>query len=182
MPDIPARIRDLPLFAACPVEICELLPDGRTNRNYRVGAGDRVYFVRLSAAGHAEHGIDRHREYAAIQSLLAIIQGPTWALLLLGMFWRRATGWGGLACFVLGIGVSTFLTVYQKTTGGPFNAEEPFFAIASISFLVSAVTLVLVSLLTRPRSPEELRGLVYRSPLHDDEAQDALGGRAGKED
>lgn len=69
MTAIPAQIRDLPLFSTSPVDTCQLLPEGRTNRNYRVSADGRVYFVRLSAPGHAQHGIDRQKEYAAIQSL-----------------------------------------------------------------------------------------------------------------
>jgi SSS family solute:Na+ symporter len=117
--------------------------------------------------------------YAAIQSILAIIQGPTLALLLGGMFWRRATPAGGFLCLVVGLSVSTFLTVYQKSAAAPpFNAEEPFFAIAAISFSVSMLTLILVSLVTTPKTPEELRGLVYRASFRDDEAQDALRERA----
>ena len=48
MSELPAPIRRLPLFSACDALTCQLLPEGRTNRNYRVDAGDQVYFVRLS--------------------------------------------------------------------------------------------------------------------------------------
>ena len=55
-----------------------------------------------------------------------------------------------------------------------FNADEPFFAIATISFVVTVVVNFGVSHLTPRASPEELRGLVFRWADDDDEAQDAL--------
>jgi SSS family solute:Na+ symporter len=237
--------------------------------------------------------------YAAIQSMLSIFQGPTLAILLGGMFWRRATSKGAVASLVVGITLAISLHVYQKSTvsvveerlgsavvsavyedegetsigeiglcrvengtlryrdtvevsrdgkvvatgainllrpveemsktgqapslgpnvadtsgvdgnvavrvsidsedwklpdkkdqklratdriipfesAAPFNAEEPFFAIAAIAFAASLLTLILVSLFTRPKTVEELRGLVYRASLHDDEAQAALAER-----
>ena len=76
MSQLPKAIRNLPLFSGCDEPTCELLPEGRTNRNYRVDTGDQVYFVRLSAPGHTEHGIDRQKEYAAIKNLHAAGLGP----------------------------------------------------------------------------------------------------------
>ena len=35
--------------------------------------------------------------YTAIQSMFSLVQGPSLAILLLGVLWRRATSWGGLA-------------------------------------------------------------------------------------
>ena len=74
--DIQAELQSLPLFSGCDDPTCELLPEGRTNRNYRVDTGGQVYFVRLSAPGHAEHGIDRRKEYAAIENLHTAGLGP----------------------------------------------------------------------------------------------------------
>ena len=38
--------------------------------------------------------------YVAIQTFLSFFQGPVFSILLLGMFWPRATQWGGLAGLV----------------------------------------------------------------------------------
>jgi len=76
MPDDPTDFRSLPIFSNCVHLTTELLPEGRTNHNYRVTADGQTYFVRLSAPGHQEHGIDREKEYAAIQNLHAIALGP----------------------------------------------------------------------------------------------------------
>jgi SSS family solute:Na+ symporter len=98
--------------------------------------------------------------YAAIQSMLAILQGPTIALLFVGMFWRRATGPGGFAGVTFGLALAISLTVYHKVWG-LFASEEPFFYIAPISCFATVAVLVGVSLLTPPKTAEELRGLIY---------------------
>src|SRR4030095_12691651 len=52
--------------------------------------------------------------YTAIQSILAVIQGPTIALLFVGMFWRRATAEAGFLGSVAGFFTSISLTVLHK--------------------------------------------------------------------
>jgi len=125
--------------------------------------------------------------YTAIQSLFAIIQGPSLAILIGGMFWRRATPAAAVWTICVGVSVATSLFSWQKYAAyvkepTPFNAAEPFFMIAAISCAVSFLTLFLVSHLTRPKSIEELRGLVFRGTLGDDEAQGALRDRGEEED
>ena len=44
--------------------------------------------------------------YIAIQSFMTFIQGPNLALILLGILWARATGWGGLAGLLAGLASS----------------------------------------------------------------------------
>jgi SSS family solute:Na+ symporter len=100
--------------------------------------------------------------YNAIQSMLAIIQGPTIAILFTGMFWRRATAAAGFVAVVAGLSLSISLTVYHKLTEGSiFPAEDPFFFVAPIACFATVAILVVVSLFTQPKSPEELRGLIY---------------------
>jgi len=76
MAEIPAPIQQLPLFADRSILSCDLLPEGRTNHNYRVDCGDRAFFVRLSTPDPSGHGIDRQREYAAIETLYDAGLGP----------------------------------------------------------------------------------------------------------
>ena len=123
--------------------------------------------------------------YGVIQHSLAVVQGPTWGLILLGMLWRRATPAGGLWGLIAGLAVSIGLTFWQKAPWfetRPFESEEPFMFIAAISFAVTVVALAAVSLATRPLPPERIRGLVYKATLDDADAQDALNERAGDEE
>ncbi len=113
--------------------------------------------------------------YVFLQTVLSLFQGPVLAILLLGIIWPRATGWGGLAGLVLGV-IFCFVLNY---TPGLFPSENPFLFVAWWSFIFSMLVTVIVSLLTKPESPEKLRGLVWSSVVRDDDAQAALEERVG---
>lgn len=106
-------------------------------------------------------------------TILALFQGPTFAIALLGIYWKRATRWGGLVGMIVGVGISTYLL---------FRMSTAFFYYCWWSFVGSMIVTVVVSLLTRPEPVAKLRGLVYGLVMQDDEMQDALSKRAGKED
>lgn len=107
--------------------------------------------------------------YVAMQSLLSIFQGPTFAITLLGISWRRATQWGGLFGLIAGVAISG--TLY-------FAFEMSFLYVAWWSFVGSLIVNVLVSLSTRPEPIEKLEGLVYGLVMHDDDVQQMLRRRA----
>lgn len=113
--------------------------------------------------------------YVAMQTLLSIFQGPTLAILLLGMLWRRTTQWGGLAGLISGVGVSATLFAVRKTL---FVCEDPFLYIAWWSFVGSLAVTTVVSLFTKPHSMERLQGLVYGLVMKDENVQKALEERA----
>ena len=112
--------------------------------------------------------------YVAMQTLLSFFQGPTLAILLLGMLWRRTTQWGGLAGLISGVVISASLFAVKR---GVFICEDPFLYIAWWSFVGSVVVTVVVSLFTKPYSMEQLHGLVYGLVLRDENAQVALKNR-----
>lgn len=113
---------------------------------------------------------DRESIYVFTQTILSMFQGPTLAILLLGIIWPRATRWGGLAGLVLGV-LFCFILNY---TPNLFPSENPFLFVAWWSFIFSLAITIIVSLLT-PKEPEEkLRGLVWSSVVQSTAAQDAL--------
>jgi len=107
--------------------------------------------------------------YVAMQSLLSIFQGPTFAITLLGIGWSRATQWGGLFGLLAGVAISS--TLY-------FAAGWSFLYVAWWSFVGALIVTVVVSLLTRPEPTSKLEGLVYGLVMKDDEIQDMLSRRA----
>ncbi|MEJ2703450.1 MAG: sodium/solute symporter [Sedimentisphaerales bacterium] len=96
--------------------------------------------------------------YVAIQTYLSFFQGPTFAVLLLGIFWRRTTQWGGLFGLVGGLAVSLLLHVYSDEL---FTISDPFLYISWWSFVAGFVIAVGVSLFTAPHPYERLSGFVY---------------------
>jgi solute:Na+ symporter, SSS family len=98
-----------------------------------------------------------------IQTLFSIFNAPLFATFIIAMFWRRATAWGGFWSLVAGTAAAyavNRLNAYHAIFhfGSALSAS---FWQAIIAFIVDAVVLVAVSLFTRPKRLESLRGLVW---------------------
>lgn len=111
-----------------------------------------------------------------LQLVFAFVNAPLFATFLLGMFWKRTTGHGaftGLLSGTLAAAVHHGLTLplgsHAGIKGGwlgtvvntyPSEMAQNFWT-AIWAWSTCFVVTILVSLLTRPRPDEELRGLVY---------------------
>jgi SSS family solute:Na+ symporter len=120
-----------------------------------------------------------------LQLVFAFVNAPLFATFMLGMFWRRTTGHGaftGLVAGTLAAAVHHGLTLPRGVGPGikggffglvhtyPSELAQTFWTAIAAWWTCFLVTIV-VSLMTRPRPPEELRGLVYSlTPRPDDEA------------
>ncbi len=98
-----------------------------------------------------------------IQTLFSIFNAPLFATFIVAMFWKRATPIAGFVSLVAGTlaayavnRLNAYHTVFHF--GSALSAS---FWQAIIAFIVGAVVLVLVSLVTKPKPDEELRGLVW---------------------
>lgn len=108
--------------------------------------------------------------YVFFQTVLSMIQGPSLAILLLGILWKRANRWGALAGLFLGVAFTTILTNVE----GLFPSDDPFLFVAWWSFVFSLAVTVVVSLIT-PREPDDkIRGLVWGQVMKDGEIQRVL--------
>jgi len=93
-------------------------------------------------------------------------------MFLLGIFWKRTTQWGALAAGLLTVPLTLFL---DWMTGGfklPYLTApqlpdvvvrylSPFFNRTGVAFWLCMIVCVVVSLLTKPRPEEELKGLIW---------------------
>jgi solute:Na+ symporter, SSS family len=98
-----------------------------------------------------------------IQTLFSIFNAPLFATFIIAMVWRRATAWGGFFSLVAGTvaayavnRLAAYHTIFHFG-----SALSGSFWQAIIAFLVDAVVMVGVSLVTKPKATEELRGLVW---------------------
>ncbi|MEO8449252.1 MAG: sodium:solute symporter family protein [Gemmatimonadota bacterium] len=105
-----------------------------------------------------------------LQLVFGFVNAPLFATFLLGMFWKRTTGHG--AFFGLLAGTTAAAVTHGLTTaegkGAWMAALHQFpstmaqnFWIAIAAWSVCFVTTITVSVLTKARPEEELRGLVY---------------------
>ncbi|GAB4169264.1 MAG: sodium:solute symporter family protein [Calditrichia bacterium] len=88
--------------------------------------------------------------FVANQTFASFFAGPTFATILLGIIWKRATGPGGLTGLLGGITVAMGLT---------FFAEMAFLFVAWWSFVASILLNIIVSMVTRPEDREKLKNL-----------------------
>lgn len=98
-----------------------------------------------------------------VQALFSVVNAPLLATFLLGMFWRRTTPWGGFWGVFTGTLVSLILWL-METVGHLIsfgNSQGSSLWRAFIAFTISFVVSVVVSFFTKPKSDEELKGLVY---------------------
>jgi solute:Na+ symporter, SSS family len=110
-----------------------------------------------------------------LQLVFAFVNAPLFATFALGMFWRRTTGHGafaGLLAGTLAAAVHHGLTLPAGTHPGikggflgvlhiyPSELAQTFWT-AIVAWTTCFVVTIVVSLATRPRLPDELRGLVY---------------------
>jgi SSS family solute:Na+ symporter len=105
-----------------------------------------------------------------IQTLFSIFNAPLFATFIIAMFWRRATAWGGFWSLVAGTAAAyatNRLAAYKVIFhfGSPLSAS---FWQAIIAFIVGGVVLIAVSLVTKPKPAEELRGLVWGLTRHEE--------------
>src|SRR5690606_1799410 len=110
-----------------------------------------------------------------LQLVFAFVNAPLFATFLLGMFWRRTTGHGAFTGLVAGtlaaaihhglslpVGSATGIKGGYLAVLGTYPSEmAQNFWTAIYAWTTCFVVTIVVSLLTRPRPAEELRGLVY---------------------
>src|SRR5690606_27683838 len=83
-----------------------------------------IGFALLFLRGSEESGV-----YAIFQTLMAFFQGPALAVLLTGIFWRRATGTGALVGFLSGVAMSVGLYMLTQPGVLAWLGMEPLFQI-----------------------------------------------------
>ena len=110
-----------------------------------------------------------------LQLVFAFVNAPLFATFLLGMFWKRSTGHGaflGLLSGTFAAAVHHGLTLPKGAVvgikGGWFGHLHTYPSEMAQNFWTSIfawttcfVVTIVISLLTKPREQEELRGLVY---------------------
>ena len=97
-----------------------------------------------------------------IQALFSLFNAPLFATFIVGMFWKRMSPPAGFWSLLLG--TLSSLTLYLLYLGDvvKFNSDlqESFYG-AGLAFVTAVVVAIVVTLFTRPKPENDLRGLVY---------------------
>ena len=142
----------------------------KSDRHYlMVGKVITVVGILISiATAYVAKGFNNINDF--LQLVFGFVNGPLFATFLLGMFWKRTTGHGaffGLLAGTTAAALTHGLTVAEGKGGwiAPlFHIKSGMgqaFIVAGVSWIVNFFTTILVSLITKPKAEEELKGLVY---------------------
>ena len=110
-----------------------------------------------------------------LQLVFAFVNAPLFATFALGMFWKRATGHGAFTGLLAGTLAAAIHHGLSLPAGAAVGVKGGYFGIVTIypselaqtfwtaivAWLTCFGVTIVMSLATRPRPPEELRGLVY---------------------
>jgi len=105
-----------------------------------------------------------------LQSVQAYISPPIAAVFLFGVFWPRANRSGAIAALLSGAVLGAARFILEVNRASPMVAGSPaiswfvginFLHFAILLFVISAVLLVSVSLVTAPEAREKLRSLTF---------------------
>lgn len=142
----------------------------KSDRHYlMVGKGITVVGILISiATAYIAKGFNNINDF--LQLVFGFVNGPLFATFLLGMFWKRTTGHGAFWGLVAGTAAAAAthgLTVAEGKGG--WIAEwytiksgmGQAFIVAAVSWVFNFFTTIIVSLCTKPKPDEELKGLVY---------------------
>ncbi|WBB74813.1 sodium:solute symporter family protein [Micromonospora sp. WMMD1128] len=97
-----------------------------------------------------------------IQALFSVFNAPLFGTFIIGMFWRRMSALAGFWSLLAGTVVAIATYLLYKTGVISFNSdlEESFWG-AGLAFVTVAVVAAIITPLTRPKTDDELTGLVY---------------------
>ncbi|NEA41679.1 sodium:solute symporter family protein [Streptomyces sp. SID11385] len=98
-----------------------------------------------------------------LQTLFSFFNVPLFVVFIIGMFWKRTTGpagfWGLLSGTVAAM-INYFWFYKQGVIGIPSDQGANFVS-SIVAFVVGAVVMVVVTMVTKPKPAAELQGLVY---------------------
>jgi solute:Na+ symporter, SSS family len=148
---------------------------GASDEHYLwMGRAATVFGIALSIAA-AYVAVSFNNILDLLQLVFAFVNAPLFATFALGMFWKRTTGHGAFIGLLAGTvaaaihhGISLAAGAVPGVKGGYFGAHLIYrselgqtFWTAIAAWVTCFVVTIVVSLMTRPRPEEELRGLVY---------------------
>ena len=137
-------------------------PDRDDAHYLKVGRSFTIIFI-IVAIYVAQFATGFESIYDLAQTLLSFFQGPSLAIIILGVLWKRATGKGALVGLIGGVSFSALLMWVHSNASIPlFQISEPFLYVALWSFILSIILTVIVSIYTKQEPDEKLRGMVYR--------------------
>jgi SSS family solute:Na+ symporter len=114
-----------------------------------------------------------------LQTLFGFFNAPLFATFILGMFWKRMTPLAGAVGLASGTVAAVIIDVLNRNGVFDFSGQGASFVAASVAFIVDIIISIVVSMASKPKPDEELRGLVWSLTPRESRKHDDTGENAG---
>ena len=113
-----------------------------------------------------------------VQVLFSFFNVPLFATFIIGMFWKRMTAWAGFWSLLTGTlgALATYLLYKGDVISFNTDLEESFWG-SGVAFVTCVIVTVVVTMMTAPKSDDELQGLVRGVGATDLSAGELVGDR-----
>ncbi len=108
--------------------------------------------------------------FTYLQLIISYIAPPAVATFVIGLFWKRATSQGSIACFITGFVVTIVLLLNKVFVFSQPLAEVHFLAMTVYLFIACVLVHVLVSLNTPAPDAKQIENFIYKSSMFTEES------------
>jgi len=108
--------------------------------------------------------------FTYLQLIISYIAPPAVATFVIGLFWKRATAQGSIACFITGFVATIILLLNKMLVFSVSLAEIHFLAMTVYLFILCVTVHIIVSLNTPAPDPAQIENYIYKSSMFRDES------------
>ncbi|MDY8136709.1 sodium:solute symporter [Aquimarina sp. 2201CG5-10] len=110
-----------------------------------------------------------------LQLVIAYTCPPAVSTFVLGLFWKRANGTGSIVSLLIGFSLAILMILSQTFDWIEVVNELHFLAKATWLFIICISIHMLVSLMTKPQSKEQIEEYTYRKAMFSEESKELSG-------
>ncbi|SEL20057.1 solute:Na+ symporter, SSS family [Aquimarina amphilecti] len=109
-----------------------------------------------------------------LQLVIAYTCPPAVSTFVLGLFWKRANGNGSIVSLLTGFSLAVFMILSQTFDWIPAINELHFLAKATWLFILCVILHIIVSLLTKPQSEQQIKEYTYKKEMFREESKELV--------
>ncbi|MEW7293076.1 sodium:solute symporter [Aquimarina sp. 2304DJ70-9] len=153
----------------------QLRPDLTSKQLVRVGQITTVILVVLAISWVPFIESVSDSLWTYLQLVIAYTCPPAVSTFVLGMFWKRANGTGSIVSLLTGFSLAVLMILSQTFDWVPEVNDLHFLAKATWLFIICVTIHVVVSLMTKPQSEQQIKEYTYKKEMFAEESKDLAG-------
>jgi len=153
----------------------QLKPELTSKKLVRVGQITTVILVILSISWVPFIESVSDSLWTYLQVVIAYTCPPAVATFVLGLFWKRANGNGSIVSLLTGFLLAILMIFSQIFDWIPVINELHFLAKATWLFVICVFLHMVVSLITKPQSEQQIKEYTYKREMFVEESKELIG-------